>query len=97
MARRHNEISAVERGGAYADQHLVGLGHGLFHVANFNPRVAQYGGFHRHFSKRDAAERQERCAESTWAETRSPARHPTRLGGPNRIGRAAISAARPIG
>src|SRR5258706_308109 len=35
MARRHNEISTVERGSAHADHHLVGLGHRLFDVANF--------------------------------------------------------------
>src|SRR5262249_45357576 len=46
MTRCNNEISAVERGGAHADQHLVRLGHRLFRVANFDSSVAEHGCFH---------------------------------------------------
>src|SRR4029077_9158059 len=46
IARRYDQIGAVERGSAYADQYLVGLGHRFFKVENFDPDMAQYGGFH---------------------------------------------------
>ena len=46
MARRDNEIGAVERGGTHADQHLIWFGRRLFQVANLDPDIAQNGGFH---------------------------------------------------
>src|SRR6266849_10027211 len=95
MARRHNEIGAVERGGAHADHHLVGFGHRLFDVADFDPSMAQYGGFHV-ISPNMTRQSERRVAlNQTCADTRPSARRPTRLGGPNRNGRAATSAARP--